>query len=288
MELRQLRYFLAAAEKLNFTAAAQASHISQSTLSQQLQQLEVEVGMQLFHRVGKRVHLTEAGRQLVPFAQQTIASAAAGKQRLLDLAALQTGTLQLGVTPALRPVLLPALVHFARTYPGVRVGVQLGTSAELLEQLAALRLDVVLTFCDAPAPAPFAYQPLLSSPLALVVAAASPLAARTSLALAEVPALPLALPAVGYSTRHFLDAALAAQHLTAHVQLELNDIPTLFDLVRTGHWHTVLSLATAHGEPGLRAIPLEGTNMTRHAGVFWLDAVYRKKAAEVFCTLLTP
>jgi len=288
MELRQLRYFLAAAERLNFTAAAEASCISQSTLSQQLKQLEEEVGTLLFHRVGKRVHLTEAGEELVPFARQALASAAAGRQRLLDLGELKAGSLHIGVTPALRSVLLAALVSFARRYPGVRVSVQLGTSAELLEQLAALHLDVVLTFWDAPTPASFAYQPLLSSPLALVVATTSPLAARANIALAEVPALPLVLPAAGYSTRRFFEAALAAQQLTATVQLELNDIPTLFDLVRTGYWHTVLSLATAQGESGLRAIPLDGADMTRHAGVFRLATTYRKEAVEVFCALLRP
>lgn len=285
MELRQVRYFLAAAERLNFTAAAEASHISQSTLSQQLKQLEDELGVLLFHRLGKRVQLTEAGTQLLPFARQMVASAAAGRQHLRNLTKLQTGTLHLGVTYGLRPVLRPALIRFAQAHPGVRITVQLGTSAELLAQLTSLHLDVVLSFWE-PGQVPFAYQPLLASPLTLVAATSSPLAGRPSLTLAEVQALPLALPAGGYSTRQFLDAAFAAQRLQANVQLELNDISILLDLVRTGLWHTVLVQATVQDEPGLCAIPLAGADMLRHAGVFWLDTPYRKKAAEVFCELL--
>jgi LysR family cyn operon transcriptional activator len=286
MELRQLRYFLAAAERLNFTAAAEACHISQSTLSQQLQQLEAHLDSLLFHRVGKRVVLTEAGHQFLPFAQQTLASAQAGHQRLRDLAGLQTGHLQVGVTYTLRPLLLPALAQFARTYPGVHVHVQLGTSAELLAQLVALNLDLVLSFHEALMHPMLTYQPLLESSLCLVVGATSPLSVRTSLTLEELATLPLTLPAAGSSTRRLLEAALATQSLTPHVQLEINDIATVLDFVRTGHGQTVLWLATVQHDVSLHAIPLEGTGLTCQAGVLRLDTAYRKKAAEIFGDLL--
>ena len=68
MELRQLRYFTRTAKQLNFTEAAHTLYISQSTLSQQIKQLEDELGIPLFDRIGKRVRLTEAGEQFLPYA----------------------------------------------------------------------------------------------------------------------------------------------------------------------------------------------------------------------------
>ena len=72
MELRQLKYFLKAKELLNFTEAARALNISQSTLSQQIKQLEDELNVPLFNRIGKRITLTEAGNLFSEYALQSI------------------------------------------------------------------------------------------------------------------------------------------------------------------------------------------------------------------------
>ena len=72
MELRQLKYFTRSAEMLNFTEAAKSLFISQSTLSQQIKQLEDELEILLFDRIGKTVRLTEAGKLFLPYARQAI------------------------------------------------------------------------------------------------------------------------------------------------------------------------------------------------------------------------
>ena len=72
MELRQLRYFEKASELLNFTEAAKSLFLSQSTLSQQIKQLEEELGVLLFDRIGKRIVLTEAGESFLPYARNAI------------------------------------------------------------------------------------------------------------------------------------------------------------------------------------------------------------------------
>ena len=75
MELRQLKYFVKAAETLNFSEAAKALFITQSTLSQQIRQLEQEMNAQLFMRNSHNVSLTEAGEELLPYARNTLHSA---------------------------------------------------------------------------------------------------------------------------------------------------------------------------------------------------------------------
>lgn len=72
MELRQLKYFITSADTLNFTEAARTCFITQSTLSQQIKQLENDLGTPLFERIGKRVFLTEAGRDFLPFANEKL------------------------------------------------------------------------------------------------------------------------------------------------------------------------------------------------------------------------
>ncbi|NTU78647.1 MAG: LysR family transcriptional regulator [Chloroflexales bacterium] len=286
MELRQLQYLVQAGELLNFTEAARRLHITQSTLSQQIKQLEVELGTPLFDRIGKRVQLTEAGRQLLIYARQTLASAASGLHALQDLAELRAGALTIGATYALRARLTPALLRFATSYPDIHLTLLYGTSDALLEQLCASQLDFVLTFQHRDIDARLASQPLFESPLALVVAPSSPLATRTRMTLPEIADLRLALPVQGYSTRQFLDAAFAAYQIRPRICIEVNDMPTLFQLVETGHWSTILTLATVDQQHSVVTIPLEGEGMRREARVVWLKERYRKQAARRFCELV--
>ena len=286
MELRQLQYVVRAGDLLNFTEAARSLHITQSTLSQQIKQLEIELGTPLFDRIGKRVQLTEAGQRFLVYARQTLVSAASGRQALQDLADLRSGELAIGATYALRARLTPALVTFAMRYPDIRITVLFGTSDALVEQLRAAQLDFVLTFQHQDDDERLASQPLFESPLALVVAHTSPLAARAEITLAEIAGLRLALPVQGYSTRQFLDAAFAAHQIRPAISIEINDIPTLFQLVETGHWSTVLTLATVEQQRSVVTIPIAGDVMSRQARVVWLKDAYRKRAALQFCELL--
>lgn len=89
MELRQLKYFKKACELENFSEAARLLHISQSTLSQQIKQLEEELDVLLFDRIGKRIIPTEAGRAFLPYAHQAIQDAENGKQIIRDLKELR-------------------------------------------------------------------------------------------------------------------------------------------------------------------------------------------------------
>ena len=97
MELRQLRYFLKAKELLNFTEAATTLNISQSTLSQQIKQLEDELSVPLFNRIGKRITLTEAGDLFSEYALQSINRANEGLLLLKDIKNLNTGRITIGV-----------------------------------------------------------------------------------------------------------------------------------------------------------------------------------------------
>ena len=116
MELRQLKYFKEACERQNFSEAARVLHISQSTLSQQIKQLEDELDVLLFDRIGKRIVPTEAGQAFLPYAVRAIHDAEDGRQIIRDLKGIETGVLRIGVTYSMSPLLIAALELFSQAH----------------------------------------------------------------------------------------------------------------------------------------------------------------------------
>lgn len=287
MELRQLKYFIKAKELLNFTEAAKALNISQSTLSQQIKQLEDELDVLLFNRIGKRIILTEAGEMFSEYAQQSINRANEGLLLLRDLNDLNTGKIAIGVIYSMRIPFAKALIQFAKQYPGIKVQVVFGTTKDLLEKLNLHHFDFVLTFIDEKAKqSHLKYQTLLKSNMVLVTAKRSALASKKSISLKEVATLPLALPFSGYSTIQFFVESFRQKKLHPNICMEINDIPTLFEIVKTGYWHTILS-ETSVNDPQVLGVPIQGKNMRRTIMIVSLKDAYEKRAVKEFYEVLT-
>lgn len=286
MELRQLNYFAKAAELLNFTEAAQALYISQSTLSQQIKQLEDELGIPLFNRIGKRIHLTEAGNLFLPYAQQTLQDALSGREMLNDLMSLQTGSITIGATYGLTQLLVKALQSFTLQYPRVSVHVQYGTTDALLEQLVSSKLDMVLSFASSSTFDSIAFETLFTSSLSLVVPARHPLAGHKKIMLKEAAEVPLILPVKSYSIRRFLDESFEKAKTNPDIRMECNDIHTLLEMVKGSQMATILMKVSVQGYGSLKAIPLEGKGIQRKATIGWPHEAYRKRSIEILADLL--
>ena len=286
MELRQLKYFLKAKELLNFTEAAKELFITQSTLSQQIKQLEDELGIPLFDRIGKRVVLTEAGELFALYADKSIQASNDGKLLLEDLKQIQTGTLNIGLTWGLKSIVINAFKNFIEQYPKIKLRVTFGTTTELIEALHKQDIDFALTFYEDKHRDEFIHEPIMSSDMAVIVSETSPLASKTSISFKEVEQLTLALPVQGFNTRDFLDRQFEKYKIHPNITVEVNYTATIIDLVRTGAFETILTLATVHGEKGLCAIPIRDKNMRREAVTLRLKDSYQKKAALYFIDLL--
>lgn len=285
MELRQLKYFLKAKELLNFTEAANQLNISQSTLSQQIKQLEEEIKIPLFNRIGKRITLTEAGFLFAEFALQSVNRAKDGLLLMKDLSNLHVGTLSIGVTYALRNLLTKALLLFSEKFPAIKVKILFGTTSELIDKLTSTELDFLLTFREESSDVRLEHRTLFFSPMTLVVSKNSILSSRSSITLKEITQLPLALPDSGYSTIQFINNLLRMKKLKPNVLIEINDIPTLLELVKTGGWYSILTQVSVD-DAALTTIPITGKNMLREATVISLKDAYKKKAAKAFEDLL--
>lgn len=286
MELRQLRYFTRTAEQLNFTEAAHTLYISQSTLSQQIKQLEDELGIPLFDRIGKRVRLTEAGEKFLPYARQTLADAESGRFVINDLKGLKKGELRIGVTYGLSALLTPVLIQFSAQYPDIKIFVEFGTSEDLLDKLKSIKVDFLLSFLELQDNEMFISQQLYDSQLTLVTHPSNPVASKKSVSIKDLKDIPLVLPAKGFHTRHFLNETLAKNNILPNVKMELNDINTLLQLVETGNWCTIMTVAAVKGKKSLKTIPIKGLNIISQASITWPKDSYRKKAALVFTDMI--
>ena len=286
MELRQLRYFLKAKELLNFTEAANHLYISQSTLSQQIKQLEEELGSPLFNRIGKRITLTEAGEVFAGYARKSLSKSQEGLLALQDLKELKTGELSIGVTYGLRSTLIKALIQFSNKYPHVKINIVFGTTSELMEKLHHVELDFALTFAKGTREQLFNYIPLFTSPMTLVVSKNSDLASKESISLREIINLPLAMPTKGYSTTKFVMEAFESNGLKPEVLMQINDVAALLEVVKSGNWCTILAETTVVNQDQLVTIPIKGKNMVRTAMFVSLRDAYEKKSAKMFYTFL--
>lgn len=286
MELRQFKYFLKAAETLNFTEASRQVFISQSTLSQQIGQLEIELGTPLFDRIGKRVALTEAGELFYDYALQSVAKADAGRNMIRELNELNAGEIQIGVTYGLKSVLTPALIKFAKKYPNVKAKVYFATTDELIDKLNALELDFILTFEEDHLSDTFYLQPLFESRMCLITSKKSVIANLKAIKLKAIEELPLVLPATGFSTRQFVNRIFKEASISPAVSMEINDIPTLLELVKTGMWHTILAQTTVGETAGLCNIPIIDYEVPRKAMIISLKEMYQKRAVMEFYKIL--
>lgn len=285
MELRQLKYFLKAKELNNFTEAANSLHISQSTLSQQIKQLEEELNVLLFDRVGKYITITEAGELFAEFALQSVNKANEGLELLRDLNNLNTGKITIGVTHGLRYFLTKKVLIFTTQFPNIDIKVQFGTTNELLEKLDRFEFDFILTFYEGKEKTYLKYQTLFTSPMILVASKHSELHHKKSISLKEIIQLPLVIPDSGFSTIQFMNKVLENNKLKPHYSIEINDVPTIFDFVKTGKWFTFMSEASVNDKE-LYTIPIKGKNMVRTATIISQKDTYEKKAISKFYELL--
>lgn len=194
MDLRHLRYFIAVAEELHFTRAAERLHMAQPPLSAQIRALEDELGAALFVRDKRRVFLTQAGHELLGRARAVLAAADDAKAATRQAAAGVTGRLALGyAASAMFTERLPGAIRaFRADCPQVALTLHEMTSLDQLDALAEHQLDVgVLRRPDVPAPEGVAIEPWYVAPLIAAVPRDHALAGRGSIRMAELRDEPL-------------------------------------------------------------------------------------------------
>ena len=285
MELRQLRYFVSVADSLNFSEAARNLCVTQSTLSQQIKQIESELGAPLFVRSSHSVTLTEAGVELLPFARATLRSADMCRERIADLNDIAAGTLNIGVTYSFSPILTETIVTFSRRYPKIKLNIFYRPMAELMEMLRRREVDFVLAFRPRHPVEGVDSHILFQNSLSAIVRDGHSLASYARVSLPELKRYDLALPACGLQARNAFDD-VAAPYSGFRIRIELNEVNILLNLIRRTDFVTVLAEATIHNERGVRAIPLDVPDNEMAGCLHVLHDSYHKRSMQEFVKLL--
>lgn len=142
MEFRQLRYFVKVAELRSFSEASKALFISQSTLSQQIKQLEEELGVELLVRDSRHVSMSDYGEQYLPYAKQVLKDVDTSAERMNDVRQLKIGTLNVGATYTFCPLLADTVRDYMKKYPGIKLKIYCRSMENLMEMLEHGQLDV--------------------------------------------------------------------------------------------------------------------------------------------------
>jgi LysR family transcriptional regulator, nitrogen assimilation regulatory protein len=247
MELRQLEYFVAIAEAGAFSRAALRLFVPQPVLSRQIRALETELGTQLYHRTGRGIVLTEAGRILEEHARGVLETTAGAKRAISAIGSAPAGKVTIGMPPSVGAVLTAAIVgQFRAQFPRVSLGVMEGFSGHVLEWLTTGRIDVAVLY-NAPRISTLAADPLVTDELFLLGPERDPAGVDgecvTGMRLAE---LPLILPSRPHGLRVLVDDFLARVGVAPNVQVEIDAMASTLSLVERGLGYTILSYSCVH------------------------------------------
>ena len=258
MEQRQLEFFIAVAEELNFTRAAKRTHAVQSTVSASIRALERDLGTPLFDRSTTSVALTDAGRALLPEAKSALESLDAARAAVEGAGHGLRGSLRVGTLAGLAAVDLPTLVGaFRKRHPGVRLHMTVAAegSSGLLEKLRAHRLDVAFVGVDAAGIDGIDLAPIATFQPRLLVGEDHPLAGRKRVDPGSLAGEPfIDLPA-GYCNRVRSDNDFRRAGLTRTVVVEVVDLTTVPRYVEAGLG--IALVPPLRAEAGARVVPVE-------------------------------
>ena len=285
MELRHLRYFAALAEQLNFTRAAETVHVTQSTLSHQIKQLETEIGHRLFDRIGKRIVITEAGEQLLGRVKHALSEIDGGLRAVRGSAQQLSGNLRIGVTHTFNVSLLPACIDiFFGKHPSVRVTVQ-----ELNAESVARGVEAGTSTSASPT-VPTARRRSRSSRCATTrwhrwsrlgirwrVESAFAWSSCTARSSCSRPAIP---PRASCSKAGFARSAEPV------VVVEMNPIASALALVRRIEAGAIISRQALTETADLHVIPIENPTPMRTPGILWHRDHQPTAAAKSFAVVL--
>lgn len=278
MEVHQLRYFCAVAESGNFTRAAEATRISQPSLSQQIHKLEDELGAKLFDRLPRSARLTQFGKAFLPKAQAILRQIGEARLEIREMASAESGEVVLGAIPTVAPYLLPAvLTSFSRQHPSVSVSVVEEITPMLLEKLHQGTLDLALLALPVAGDELISIE-LMQESLFAVLPEKHPLAGRGSILLDDMRDEPFLLLKEGHCFRENALQACRQSRMNPNVVFESGQFATILAMVSAGMGVSVVPQMAVNNVPGCRFVMLADKRNRRRIGLVRLKYRYPTRA----------
>jgi LysR family hydrogen peroxide-inducible transcriptional activator len=287
MELSQLRYVQAIAETGNFTRAAERLHIAQPSLSQQIIKLEGEIGHRLFHRLGRKAVLTEAGIVFLERARKILFEVENATKELSDSPSLER-RITIGAIPTVCPYLLPPLIERCRVkYPNLQVDVREDFKTDLLR--AVLEGDVDMAIAATPVTNPrLSVEPLFTEPLLLVVAKEHRLARKKEITAQDIADEPFVMLGSSSSLAAQIQGFFGDRQFVPRISFRCAQVPTVKLFVGQGYGVSILPRAarTTADAKTLTYLDIPGGNPSRELAIIRHLQRYQSRGAEQFISLL--
>jgi DNA-binding transcriptional LysR family regulator len=288
MELRHLRYFIAVAEELNFSRAAQRLHVSQPPLSRQIRDLESELNVKLFERNRQEVKLTSVGRALLARARELVRDAERLRTRAHDMEAETFEELQLGYAPSPTAAIISAILcRYHELAPGASVTLHDLSLGEILTGLKTKKLHAGLTLRPKPGEMRgLKFEPLRRYSVGILAAKTSPLAQLSSIRPSAVPMQDLVgYRAADYPEYHqWVAKVLGVNKSRVNIATECDGVLSVVAAVECGQAPAVVGeFTSAIAGDRVRYIPFVSNPSFMDVGL-----LYRKsEAADNVKTLVT-
>ncbi|MCU0549829.1 MAG: LysR family transcriptional regulator [Leptolyngbya sp. Prado105] len=287
--LHQLRVFETVARFSSFTRAARDLNLTQPTVSMQVKQLTDTIGVPLFDQIGKRIFLTDAGRELLVSCQAITAELSQFEMRIADLKGMQQGHLRIAAISPINTLVSRLLNPFCDRYPGINVSLDIMNSEQILRRLSENRDDLYLT-CEPLNNPGVCSQPFVQNPLVVVAHPSHPMAVQSHLSIECLRGEAVIMREIGSATRQSVQSVLDQHKVSVRVQFEVGNNEAIKQMVMLGMGISVLSRHMVDDEVAngqLAILNVEGFPIHRNWYVIYASGKKLSIVANTFLQFLS-
>jgi LysR family transcriptional regulator, hydrogen peroxide-inducible genes activator len=284
MEFHQLRYFVAVADEGSFSRAAAKVRVAQPSLSQQIRKLEAEVGQPLFDRLPRSVVLTEAGRCLIDYARQILASIGDARRCVDELKDEVAGNLAVGAIPTIAPYVLPDLVvTFQKHYPEVTLEIVEDVTDGITRRIEAGELDVALASTCQQSPT-LRRESVGNEPLLTLVPEGHPLAKKDLVEFDDLKSQRFLLLHEMHCLSQQVNHLLESRRLRPEIALAGSQLSTIANMVAASIGISIVPqmMVEHHATPGCISLPFAPPVPQRELNLLYNPLRFQSKAAAAF------
>jgi len=285
MDTQNLRAFLLVAESGSFSEAAKKLHLTQPAVSKRVAQLEAQLNVSLFDRIGRRISITEAGEALLPHARAVHLELQAAQQSVRDLAGEVRGRLRLATSHHIGLHRLPPLLSFfSKAYPAVQLDIDFMDSEQAYKLTLQGEIELaVVTLAPSPV-INVITRPIWLDPLDFMVQEGTQLTQKKTLGLKELSQHPAILPALNTYTGQIVKSLFEQRNLPMQIAITTNYLETIRMMASVGLGWTVLPRSMR--DPSLATLPIRDARIERTLGAIHHEGRSLSRAAQAFIEAL--
>ncbi|CAN1211704.1 LysR substrate-binding domain-containing protein [Tumidithrix helvetica PCC 7403] len=286
--LHQLQVFEVAARHGSYTRAAEELYLTQPTVSMQIKQLTKVIGIPLFEQVGKRLFLTNAGKELFSTCQEIFTKLSQYEMTVADMKGLKQGHLKIAVVTTAKYVIPRLLGPFCQRYPGIDVSLKVTNHNGIIDRLSENKDDLYI-LSQLPTDIDITSYPFLENPLVVLAARNHPLAHETNIPLQRLADEPFIMRESGSGTRRFVQKLFDEHKTDFKIKLELASNEAIKQAIAGGLGISILSRHTValEGATGqLAVLDVQGFPIQCHWHVMHLASKQLSVVSNAFLNYL--